>query len=145
MPTLEEAIILAVKAHAGQKQKNGEPYILHPLRVMMAVKDLNEKMAAVLHDVIEDSTVSLNNLLEKGFKQDVVEIVRLLTHEDSMSYEQYIERLRSNPSARRIKMADLQDNMNVLRLPHLRQKDLARLEHYHKYWLLLSGDENKSE
>ncbi len=142
MATLEDAIILAARAHAGQKQRNGEPYILHPLRVMMAVENPDEKMAAVLHDVVEDSDMTLDDLKQKGFSPAVVEMVRLLTHDDALSYEDYIKRLRSNPGARHIKIADMQDNMNVRRLPHMRPGDLERLERYHKFWLLLSGDEN---
>ena len=138
---LEEAIILATKSHLGQRQRNGEPYILHPLRVMMAVSDENEKIAAILHDVVEDSDITLDDLIPAGFSPEVIELVRLLTHENGKSYEAYIERLRPNPSARRIKIADLQDNMNVRRLPQMRQKDLDRLERYHKFWLLLRADE----
>ncbi len=145
MTGLEDAIILATKSHRGQRQRNGEPYILHPLRVMMAVSDDNEKIAAILHDVVEDSDIALEDLLQAGYTPDVIELVRLLTHENGKSYEAYIQRLRPNPSARRIKIADLQDNMNVRRLPQMRQKDLDRLERYHKYWLLLRADEENEQ
>ncbi len=134
MDDLELALQIALQAHAGQKQKNGEPYILHPLRVMMQMDTIPGKIAAILHDVIEDSDWTLEQLAEKGISPEVLEVVDLLTHYERDSYEAYIERLKKNPLARKIKLADLSDNMNIRRLSSLREKDLKRLERYHKHW-----------
>ncbi|RMH60267.1 MAG: HD domain-containing protein [Calditrichaeota bacterium] len=137
MDDLEKALRIALDAHAGQKQKNGEPYILHPLRVMMHMATMKGKVAALLHDVLEDSDWTEERLRAEGFSVDVLLAVRLLTHLPEQSYEAYIHGLEDNPLARKIKLADLTDNMNIQRLSTLREKDLKRLEKYHKYWLRL--------
>ncbi len=138
MNNLEKALHIALNAHKGQKQKNGEPYILHPLRVMMQMNTMQEKMAALLHDVVEDSHMTPEQLQAEGIPDEIVHVVDLLTHRPHMSYEDYIHRLSEHPMARKIKLADLTDNMNIQRLHTLRDKDLKRLEKYHKYWLQLS-------
>ena len=145
MATLELALQIAAKAHAGQKQRNGEPYILHPLRVMTRVPSLTEKMAAVLHDVVEDSPWTIQMLRMEGFSEEVLELVDLLTHYEKDSYDDYVEKLKNNPRARRIKIADLEDNMNIRRLERqLTEKDLNRLNKYHTYWRLLTEVEENS-
>ena len=143
MPSLEKALVLAAKAHEGQKQRNGEPYILHPLRLMMKMDNINDQIAAVLHDVVEDSDWTLEMLKGEGFSEDIVHIVDLLTHRDEDSYAFYIDRLKSNPTARRIKIADLNDNMKIQRLKKVGEKDFQRLEKYHKYWKILLQEENE--
>src|SRR5438132_11595481 len=105
MATLEDAIALAVKTHRGQKDKTGEPYILHPLRVMFRLPwDAPDaaKIAAILHDVVEDSdgNVTLAHLRELGYPEEVIDAVRLLSRRPSDTYEQFIERLLPNPIAR---------------------------------------------
>lgn len=137
MSTVTKAIEIAARAHAEQTDKVGKPYILHPLRLMMQFDTEIEQIAAVLHDVVEDSTYTLDDLRTEGFSAAVIEIVDLLTHRDKDSYEHYIERIRTNPVARRVKLADLADNMDIKRLDQLTTKALARLERYHKAWLFL--------
>jgi (p)ppGpp synthase/HD superfamily hydrolase len=137
MTLLEKAIEIALRAHAGQKQKDGSPYILHPLRVMGRVWRDEERMAAVLHDVIEDSAVTLEDLRKEGFPEEVVEAVRLLTHEEGVSYEDYVTRLKGNGMARRIKVADLEDNSDIRRLSGVEEKDIERLRKYHRAWGIL--------
>ena len=135
--TLEDAISIAAEAHRGQRDKAGAPYLLHPLRLMLRMDSEAAMMAAVLHDVVEDSDWTLERLRERGFSEEVVEAVACLTHRDGESYEDFVERLKTNPLARRVKLADLEDNMNVLRIGQLGPKDLQRIEKYHRAWCVL--------
>jgi len=134
---LEDAISIAAEAHRGQRDKAGAPYLLHPLRLMLRMDSEAAMMAAVLHDVVEDSDWTLERLRERGFSEDVVEAVACLTHRDGESYAEFVERLKPNPLARRVKIADLEDNMNVLRVGQLGPKDFQRLEKYHRAWRML--------
>lgn len=109
---LDNAIKLATDAHAGQIDKGGQPYILHPLRIMLAMKTDEERIVAVLHDVVEDTAVSADDLYwVHGFKMDIVKPVCLLTRTKGENYFDYIERLSVNPIARAVKIADLRDNL----------------------------------
>jgi (p)ppGpp synthase/HD superfamily hydrolase len=137
MTLLEKAIEIALRAHAGQKGKDGSPYILHPLRVMSRMATDEERMAAVLHDAVEDSDLTLEDLRREGFPPEVLEAVRLMTHEEGIGYEDYVERLKDNPMARRIKVADLEDNSDIRRLSGIETKDLERLRKYHRAWQIL--------
>lgn len=135
--TLEEAIALAVHAHAGQRDKVSAPYILHPLRVMFRMGPAateHERMAAVLHDVAEDTPFGLAQLQAMGCPAPVLAAVECLSRRGDETYEQFIERLLPNPIARRVKRADLEDNMDVLRLPAVTAKDAERLAKYRAAW-----------
>ena len=137
MPTLEDAIALAMKVHLGQKDKVGEPYILHPLRVMFRLGwDAPEsaRIAAVLHDVVEDTAIQLHDLRRLGYSEEVLAAVELLSRRQEDSYEQFIERVLPNSIARRVKRADLEDNMELRRLPTVTAKDLERLARYRSAW-----------
>ena len=129
-PTLEDAIILAATAHRGQVDKAGEPYILHPLRVMLQLEDQPGRIAAALHDVLEDTATTADNLRGWGYDEEVIEALEALTRREGESYADFIERLAPNPLARRVKLADLADNMNVRRLPVVGDADRARLARY---------------
>lgn len=129
---LEKAILLAEKAHAGQLDKGGAPYILHPKRVMNACETEEEKIAAILHDVIEDTELTAEDLQKEGFSAAVVEAVACLTKKDGEDYMAYIERVCQNRLAARVKLADLSDNMNLSRIPAPTEKDFARIEKYQK-------------
>lgn len=130
MTLLEKAIAIAVEAHAGQVQKNGEPYILHPLHLMMQMESEDAKITAVLHDVVEDTEWSLADLQAEGFSDEVLVAVALLTRQPHMSYEQFIEEIAPNPLARQVKLADIVHNMDVRRLPSITLKDYDRLIQY---------------
>ena len=137
MPTLEDAIALAMKAHLGQKDRVGEPYILHPLRVMFRLGwDAPEaaRIAAVLHDVVEDTAIQLRDLRRLGYSEEVLAAVELLSRRPEDSYEQFIERVLPNSIARKVKRADLEDNMELRRLPTVTAKDLERLARYRSAW-----------
>lgn len=139
MAGLEEAIQLAVKAHSGQKDRAGAPYILHPLRLMFRQTSEAASIAAVLHDVVEDTPVTFAQLRDAGFTDEVVAAIELLTHDPQDTYDQYIARLKDNPIARAVKLADLEDNMRVERMTSLAEKDWARLQRYHRVWKELSA------
>lgn len=133
MNALETAITIAVEAHAGQVDKSGTPYILHPLRLMLAMDNDIERMAAVLHDVLEDGPGwTEEKLLARGIPQEVVEIVRYLTKTESelSDYMQFIRRVSTHPAAKRVKLADLEDNMNLSRIIQPTEKDHARVAKY---------------
>lgn len=132
MSDLETAIVIAAQAHKGQKRRNGLPYLLHPLRVMLRMTTEEEMIVAVLHDIVEDTKMTLSDLRDKGFSESVLNAVELLTTSDGGDYDDYLNALVANPLARKVKIADLLDNMNVAELPDLQEKDLARLKKYHK-------------
>ena len=100
--TLEDAISIAAQAHRGQRDKAGAVYLLHPLRLMLRMDSEAAMMAAVLHDVVEDSEWTLKGLRGRGFSEEVVEAVACLTHKEGESYEEFVERLKENPLARRV-------------------------------------------
>ncbi|MDP2999501.1 MAG: HD domain-containing protein [Bryobacterales bacterium] len=129
-PTLEDAIILAATAHRGQVDKAGEPYILHPLRVMLQLEDQAGRIAAALHDVLEDTATTADNLRDWGYGEEVIEALEALTKREGEGYADFIERVAPNPLARRVKLADLADNMNVRRLRVVGDADRARLARY---------------
>jgi (p)ppGpp synthase/HD superfamily hydrolase len=136
-PTLEDAIALAVEAHRGQRDKAGQTYILHPLRVMMRLETETERMVAVLHDVVEDSPWTLERLRALGYPEEVLDALDCLTKREGESYEAFIERVLPHPLARRVKRADLEDNMDVRRLPAVTAKDAERLARYRAAWARL--------
>ena len=132
---LERAIEIAVEAHKGQKDKVGVPYIMHPLRLMMRMEDEEARLVAILHDVAEDGPGwSLQRLRDEGFSNAVMAALDCVTRRDDESYEQFIERAAPNPLARRVKLADLEDNMNMLRFRRPEERDWLRLKRYHKSW-----------
>ncbi|HST63233.1 MAG TPA: HD domain-containing protein [Longimicrobium sp.] len=140
MSNLEEAIEIAAQAHRGQRDRAGAPYILHPLRMMFAVQTDAERMAAVLHDVVEDTDWTLDALRERGFSEQVVTAVDHLTRREGESYEAFVRRAAQHPVARRVKVADLEDNMDVRRIGTVSADDVERLTKYHRAWRLLTGD-----
>lgn len=140
--TIEDAISVAARAHKGQKDKAGTPYLLHPLRMMLRMDSETAMMAAVLHDVVEDTDWTLERLRDAGFAEEVVEAIDCLTHREGESYEEFVGRVRANPIARQVKVADLEDNMNIRRIGQLGAKDLERLEKYHRAWRVLTSESN---
>jgi len=135
MPTLEDAISLAVKAHGGRKDKAGEAYILHPLRVMLRMKTKDERIVAVLHDVIEDTKFTLEDLRKVGYSQKILRSLDYLTRRDGEEYDQFIKRAKGNPLARKVKIADIEDNLDLGWIRRPKQRDFKRIE---KYRLALS-------
>lgn len=130
MSTIEKAIALAATAHAGQLDKGGQPYILHPLRVMFRVTTDEQRMAAVLHDIVEDTSVTFEDLEAQGFPASVVEAVRALTKLPGESRLAAAERAAANPIALAVKLADNAENMDLSRIANPTEKDFARLREY---------------
>ena len=142
MATLGKAIAIAAQAHQDQYDKAGAPYILHPLRMMLRMSSEAEMMAAILHDVVEDTDWTFDHLRQAGFTEEVVQAVEHLTHRDHETYGEFITRVRTNAIARKVKLADLEDNMDMRRLSTVTGKDAERLQKYHRAWLALrqAGD-----
>ena len=130
MATLESAIQIAAEAHAGQQDKAGKPYILHPIRVMLSVGTTDEQIAAILHDTVEDTDVTYEQLSEAGFSAEIISAVRALTKLDGESRVEAARRAVKHPIARQVKLADVKDNLDISRIPHLTYKDHARLDEY---------------
>jgi GTP diphosphokinase / guanosine-3',5'-bis(diphosphate) 3'-diphosphatase len=139
--TLERAIQIAALAHAGQVDKAGQPYILHPLRVMLRVQGENERMAAVLHDVVEDTSVSLRQLAAEGFALQVIEAIEALTKRPGETRLEAAARAARNSVARVVKLADNAENMDISRIANPTDKDLARLEEYKAVRALLQAQD----
>ena len=129
---LSRAISTAAYVHASQLDKAGQPYILHPLRVMMAVTTIEEKIVAVLHDVMEDSDITIEELRQDGYPLNILIALDHLEHRKYESYGSYIRRVVTDVLASRVKVEDLKDNMNALRLPEMTSRDAARIIKYNK-------------
>ncbi len=130
MSTLERAIAIAAQAHAGQIDKGGQPYILHPLQVMLRVAGERERIAAVLHDVVEDSPVTLAELVAEGFDQDVLDALAALTKAPGETRVDAAHRAARHPIARSVKLADNAENSDLSRIPEPTAKDRERLAEY---------------
>ena len=137
MNTLEKAIELAARAHAGQVDKAGEPYILHPLRLMLSVTGENERITAVLHDIVEDTTTTLADLRALGFPEDVVTAVDALTKRKGETRLEAAARAAANSIARAVKLADVTHNMDLSRIPSPTPKDLDRMKQYEQVRAIL--------
>lgn len=129
---LEKAILIATNAHKGQLDKGGSPYILHPLRLMFAMHNETEKICAVLHDVIEDTEITLDYLRNEGFSEEVLDALDALTRRNAETYDEFIRRIIKNKIASNVKLADLNDNMDLSRINGPTQKDYERIEKYRK-------------
>lgn len=125
--TLEDAIILAVEAHRGQLDKGHNPYILHPLRVMLAQSSDVQMMIAVLHDAVEDGGITLQDLAGQGYPNEVVKGVKAITRNENQSYEEYLEVIMENDIVIPVKIADVKDNFSPARLMHLDPDTVQRL------------------
>jgi (p)ppGpp synthase/HD superfamily hydrolase len=130
--TLERAIAIAATAHAGQVDKGGAPYILHPLKVMLRMSTLEERIVAVLHDVVEDCDISLEDLRQEGFSEEVLTAIESVTKVPDESYEDFVERAAQNPIGRVVKLADLEENSDLSRIASPSWEDLERIEKYRR-------------
>jgi (p)ppGpp synthase/HD superfamily hydrolase len=137
---LDRAIALAADAFKGRFDKAGKPYILHCLAVMnqMPPDDPELMSIAILHDVIEDTKYTLNDLEQQGFSRRIIQGVKCLTHDTSISYDDYIRIVATNPDAKKVKIADLRHNSDITRMKGLEAKDLERLEKYHRSYMYLT-------
>ncbi|MBT5086842.1 MAG: GTP pyrophosphokinase [Deltaproteobacteria bacterium] len=140
---LERAIEIAVNAHKGVTDKGGNPYIVHPLRVMMSLKSDNEKIVGVLHDVVEDAEDwDFERLQEEGFSKEVLDALRSVTKtSEEEDYNEFVQRALTNEIGRAVKIADIRDNLDVTRIGELRQKDMNRLNKYKNALKVLLGQD----
>ena len=134
----KNALVISFNAHKEQVDKSGMPYVYHPYRIAEQMEDEYSTCVALLHDVVEDSDITLDDLKNKGFPQEVIEAIALMTHDDDTPYFDYIKRIKTNPIATAVKLADLQDNSNYERLDKVEIKDLQRLEKYREAKRILS-------
>jgi (p)ppGpp synthase/HD superfamily hydrolase len=130
--TLERAIAIAATAHAGQVDKGGAPYILHPLKVMLRMSSLEERVVAVLHDVVEDCGISLDDLRNEGFSEEVLSAIESVTKVPGESYEDFVDRAAQNSIGRMVKLADLEENSDLSRIASPSWEDLERIEKYRR-------------
>ena len=130
MSTIEIAIALAAKKHAGQIDKAKHPYIFQPLRIMFKMKSPEQQIVAVLHDILEDTDTTVVDLISLGFSHEVVDAIVALTKKEGESRIEAAYRAVKNPIARTVKLADVADNMDITRIPDPTTKDLLRLEEY---------------
>lgn len=135
--SFDKAVLLASQAHLGVRDKGGKSYILHPIRIAMRLRTDDEELMsiAILHDVIEDSSITFEELRTQGFSDRVIAALRLLTHQKGVSYEQYIENMADNIDALRVKREDLRDNSDITRLSGITEKDFNRMKKYHKAFI----------
>lgn len=127
---LNKALRTAISAHEGLPDKAGKPYILHPLRVMLQFDDVNSQIAALLHDVVEDSSITFEDLEKDGYPTEVLAALHCLTKTKGEDYDEFISRVLTNPLACRVKLADLLDNSDLNRLTTVGPEDLDRVAKY---------------
>lgn len=139
MTLIEKSLTIALRAYAGKTDKAGCEYIHHPLRLMAKMTTDREMAVALLHDVIEDSDITAAELLADGIPNEVVEAVLCLTKQAGENYADFVLRAKQNSLARKVKIADIEDNINVLRLSTVTEKDLARIAKYHAAWQVLNA------
>jgi len=140
MNLIEKSLEIALRAYAGKKDKAGNTYILHPLRIMSRLETEDEMSMALLHDVIEDSEITKEDLINEDIPENIAEAVAALTKLSNETYDAFIRRIINNKLAAKVKKYDIEDNINVLRLDSVSEKDLERIAKYHKAWKTL--DEN---
>lgn len=132
-----KAMKIAYDAHHGQLDKSGVPYVYHPIHLAEQMKTEDECIVALLHDVVEDTDVTFEQL-EKEFSDTVIQALKLLTHDDSVEYMDYIRKLKYNPIAKNVKLADLHHNSDVTRLDEMSEKDKLRNEKYNEAMRILT-------
>ena len=143
MATLERAIQIAVEAHAGQTDKAGQPYILHPLRVMQSLKTDEQRIVGVLHDVVEDCEGWDFDLLKaEGFKPRIIKALKSVTKRKRgrEEYDDFVRRAMENKIGRHVKRADLIDNMDIIRINDPSEADFQRLARYRQAIKILDGE-----
>jgi (p)ppGpp synthase/HD superfamily hydrolase len=134
---LAQMLHIATSAHHGQFDKGGNPYILHPLKVMHYLNSDDEELMcmALGHDVIEDTKVTYRDLLDAGMSGRVINGIGALTKQPGQTYEEYKECVFANPDAMKVKMADLRHNTDIRRLKGVTEKDIARMAKYHIFYM----------
>ena len=136
----KKAMKLCYEAHKDQVDKSGLPYVFHPAHVAEQMTDEATTIVALLHDVVEDTDYTLEDLAAEGFEKEILEAVALMTHEDDVPYLDYVAKLKDNPIARAVKLADLAHNSDLSRIGEVDEETKQRLEKYKKATTLLEGN-----
>ncbi len=131
------ALRTSIRAHERQKDKSGRDYVMHPIRVAERCKEPRAKIVALLHDTIEDTDVTAEYLRSEGFPEEIIIAVLSVTKQEGESYENFVHRAAGNAIGREVKIADLEDNMDVRRLKEITDEDVARLRKYLRAWQYL--------
>lgn len=134
----KKAMKLCFHAHRDQVDKSGIPYVFHPIHLAEQMKDEDTTVAALLHDVVEDTKYSLEDLEALGFSERVIAAIRLLTHADGVAYMDYVAKIKEDPIAKAVKLADLAHNSDLTRMDAVDEKAKARAEKYAKAIELLT-------
>lgn len=135
----KKAMKIAFEVHKDQVDKNGIPYIYHPIHLAEQMKTEYEICVALLHDTVEDSDITFEDLIEAGFPDEVITALRRMTHDESVAYMEYVENIRNNPIAKAVKLADLRHNSDLTRLDHVTEKDFVRNKKYTQAIRLLTS------
>ena len=138
---LQKAIAVAVERHGSQTDRGGQLYVLHPLRIMMQMDTIEEKIVAVLHDVVEDTDITIDEVQDLCPSDNAFKAIIAITRRKNESYEEYIIRVIKNDIARKVKIADLIDNLDMSRLKKVTEKDIERMNKYQKTLALLRDNE----
>lgn len=138
-PLTKKALKLCFEVHKNQTDKSGMPYVFHPFHLAEQMKDEYTVCTALLHDVVEDSHLTLEDLRNYGFPDEVVNAVALMTHEENVTYFDYVRKIKTNPVAAAVKLADLEHNMDLTRIDNPTAHDLERAEKYKTAALILKS------
>lgn len=135
-----KALNISFEAHKNQKDRSGVPYVYHPYEVASHMDDEFSTCVALLHDVVEDTDITIEDLRKEGFPDEVLQAISCMTHDKNVPYMEYVRNIKTNPIARKVKLADLTHNSNISRLPSHGEKDLERLAKYKAAITLLKND-----
>ena len=135
----KRALALCFEAHKEQKDKSGMPYVFHPFHLAEQMETEETTIVALLHDVIEDSSINADDLKEEGFSEEIIEAILLMTHEKGADYKKYVKAIKSNPIARAVKLADLRHNSDLSRLDVITDEALERRKRYLEALEILEG------
>lgn len=136
-PNTKKALKFCFEAHKAQTDKSGMPYVFHPFHLAEQMSDENTTIVALLHDIIEDTDYTLEDLKAMGFNHEVIEAISLMTHDPKLPYMEYVAQIKKNIIAKTVKLADLKHNSDLSRLDHIDEKALKRNEKYKKAISLL--------
>lgn len=131
-PMTKIALKLCFEAHKDQTDKSGMPYVFHPFHLAEQMTDEKTTVVALLHDVVEDTEITLNDLKNMGFSDDILSAIALMTHADGVPYMEYVALMKANPIAKAVKLADLRHNSDMSRLDKVTARDRERVEKYKK-------------
>lgn len=137
-PETKKAMKICFEAHKDQTDKSGLPYVFHPFHVAEQMHDEKTTIVALLHDVIEDTSYTLQDLRAIGFNQEVLDAIALMTHDNNVPYMEYVAKIRENPIARAVKLADLRHNSDLTRMDEITETELKRVEKYKAAMQLLT-------